>query len=229
MSAETITETPAARIVLRPLASPLPLGFLAFGTGVMLATALEAHWMSGSQSVMLAALAFAFVAPLELVAMVFGFLERDTAAGTTMGLFALSWVALALYQLLLPPDAASGAMGWFSLMLAASTVLLGSVALASKPFFSLILYLAGFRFVLQAVHMFRGGAARGALAALSIIDGIALVALSLYGALALLLEDGRKHTVLPLFRKGPARAALEGGAGDQLRDVLREPGVRSEL
>jgi hypothetical protein len=37
------------RIVLRPLASSLPLGFLAFGTGSILLTALELHWVPPSQ------------------------------------------------------------------------------------------------------------------------------------------------------------------------------------
>ena len=33
------------RIVLRPVASSLPLGFLAFGVGTILLTALELKWV----------------------------------------------------------------------------------------------------------------------------------------------------------------------------------------
>jgi succinate-acetate transporter protein len=81
------------RITLRPFGTPLPLGFLAFGTGVMLLTAFDAHWIPYSEQKLVGALALGFVVPLEIMASVFAFLARDTAGGTAMGLFGATWTA----------------------------------------------------------------------------------------------------------------------------------------
>lgn len=37
------------RIVLRPVASSLPLGFLGFGTGTILLTALQLQWVPAAR------------------------------------------------------------------------------------------------------------------------------------------------------------------------------------
>jgi succinate-acetate transporter protein len=70
------------RITLRPPGTPLPLGFLAFATGVMLLTAFDAHWIPASDQKLVGALALGFVVPLEIMASVFAFLARDTPGGT---------------------------------------------------------------------------------------------------------------------------------------------------
>jgi succinate-acetate transporter protein len=64
------------RIVLRPLASSLPLGFFAFGMGTILLTAAELHWAPPAQTRLLMIMVLAFVAPLELIA---GLLALATA------------------------------------------------------------------------------------------------------------------------------------------------------
>ena len=51
----------------------------------------------------------------------------------------------------------------------------------------------------------------------------------MYAALAFLLEDTLGHTVLPLGRRGGARAAIEGGLADQLDALEDEAGVRRSL
>jgi hypothetical protein len=56
------------RIVLRPLASSLPLVLLAFGTGTILLTALELNWVPAAQGRQLLVLVLGFVVPLELLA-----------------------------------------------------------------------------------------------------------------------------------------------------------------
>jgi hypothetical protein len=52
---------------------------------------------------------------------------------------------------------------------------------------------------------------------------------ALYGGLALALEDANQETVLPLFRRGQARGAIEGGLDEQLEGLAREAGVRQQL
>lgn len=214
------------RITLRPLGSPLPLGFLAFGTGIVLLTAFDAHWIPYSEQRLVAALALGFVVPLELLAALFAFLARDTAGGTAMGLFAASWVANALYFLLMPPDTPSHALAFLQGAIATAALILAIAALAAKPFFSLILAIAAARFAVACAHQL---GVTGTIEPISTALGIALAALSVYGALALLLEDGKKRTVLPLFRTGKARTALEEDLDAQLRDVSHEPGVRLQL
>ena len=59
--------------------------------------------------------------------------------------------------------------------------------------------------------------------------GPPLAAFSLYGGLALLLEDGAQRTVLPIGRRGRARSSLEGGIGSQIEQAEREAGVRRQL
>lgn len=79
------------RIVLRPVASSLPLGFLAFATGTILLTALELQWAPLAQTRSLLMLVLAFVVPLEALAGIFAFLARDSGAATGLTLLAASW------------------------------------------------------------------------------------------------------------------------------------------
>ena len=70
------------RIVLRPLASSLPIGFFAFGTGTILLTAIELMWVPLPQTKSVLILILAFVVPLELLSGVFAFLARDVGAAS---------------------------------------------------------------------------------------------------------------------------------------------------
>ncbi len=63
LAPETLT-----RIVLRPVASSLPLGFLAFGVGTILLTTLELQWLPLDQGKQLMVMVLAFVVPLEVLA-----------------------------------------------------------------------------------------------------------------------------------------------------------------
>ena len=47
--------------------------------------------------------------------------------------------------------------------------------------------------------------------------------------MALLLEDAKRRTVLPLFRRGAARMAVESHLGDQVQSIEREAGIRQQL
>jgi hypothetical protein len=61
------------------------------------------------------------------------------------------------------------------------------------------------------------------------ILGFVLAAVAMYTAFALLLEDVRGHTVLPVGRSGPAREAIEGTIESQLRGYEHMAGVRRTL
>jgi succinate-acetate transporter protein len=56
-----------------------------------------------------------------------------------------------------------------------------------------------------------------------------LAAVGLYAAMALLMEDSRRRTVLPTLRRGAMRTALTGDLQAQLRDIEHEAGVRRSL
>jgi hypothetical protein len=53
--------------------------------------------------------------------------------------------------------------------------------------------------------------------------------MAFYAALALLFEDLKKRTVLPLLRRKQSHEAIHGELADQLRDIERTPGVRQQL
>lgn len=53
------------RVVLRPLASSLPLGFFAFTVGTVLLTAIQLNWSPPATTAQIAVLVLAFVVPLE--------------------------------------------------------------------------------------------------------------------------------------------------------------------
>jgi uncharacterized protein len=59
--------------------------------------------------------------------------------------------------------------------------------------------------------------------------GLPLAVFALYGGLALMLEDSAQRTVLPIGRRGRARASLEGTLAHQIDATAREAGVRRQL
>ena len=88
-----------ARVVLRPIGNPLPLGFLALAGGTLLVAALQLGWLRQEEGAQVGLLVLAFVFPLQLVSSVFGFLARDVVAGTGMGVLSGTWLSVALVLL----------------------------------------------------------------------------------------------------------------------------------
>jgi succinate-acetate transporter protein len=215
------------RIVLRPVATSLPLGFLAFGVGTMLLTTLELHWVPLAQGNALMVMVLAFVAPLELLAGLFAFLARDSGAATALSLLGAAWTATALTVLRGPPGGLSASLGIFLLTLTAMMLVLAVAALRSKPLFGVLLLTGACRFALTGLYEAAVGGA--GLEKASGWIGVPLVAFCIYGAQALLLEDGAQRTVLPLGRRGRARTSLEGDLGHQIEQAESEPGIRRQL
>ena len=105
------------RIVLRPLASPLPLAFFAFGAGSLMLSGLQLGLVptSETRSVAIVQAAFvqaafvqaAFVFPPMALAAVLAFLSRETLGATIMAPISASWLANGLIDLTTPPDSPS--------------------------------------------------------------------------------------------------------------------------
>jgi uncharacterized protein len=194
--------------VLRPIGSGLPLGFFAFGIGMLLLACSSIGWIPLDEQHQVGMMLISFVFPLELVATIFAFLARDTLGATTLGLFATSWLALGWADLAAEPGAKSVTLGIY---------LFG---------FSALLLCAAARMVLSGVYEV-GDAGKGFLHAAGWI-ALALSGLAMYGATALGLEDAHQRELLPLFRRGQAAESF-AGFDAQLDRLEAEPGVRQQL
>lgn len=214
------------RVVLRPVASSLPLGFRAFGVGTILLTVLELHWLPPAQDRYLMIMVLAFVVPLEGLAGLLGYFSRDVGAATALTTLSASWCVTALIVLGTPPGARSPALGIFLLILGTVMLLLVAAAAESKPLFAVLLALGASRFALTGVYQVAGLPITETVAGWI---GVPLAGFALYGMIALLLEDGKQQTVLPLGRRGRARSSLEGDLASQIEHAEREAGVRRQL
>ena len=88
------------RIVLRPLASPLPLRFFGFGMGSVLQSGLQFDLVPQEQVHNLALLFGAFVFPLELLATLLAFPSKETIVGASMlTIIAFPWLGTAIAPL----------------------------------------------------------------------------------------------------------------------------------
>jgi uncharacterized protein len=213
------------RIILRPIGSGLPLGFYAFGIGMLLLASTAIGWIPVAEQKSVGMFLIAFVFPLELLAAVMAFLARDTLSATTLGLFAASWLSLGWGDTTSPPGQKSTTLAVYLFGFATAVLLLALLATAGKPFFTALLLIAVARMVLDGYY--ETGGSHTWLQA-SGVFGIALAALSMYGGTALALEDARRRDVLPLFRRGGAQAAFDGYR-EQLERLESEPGVRQQL
>lgn len=218
---------PQVRIVMRPIGSPLPLGFFAFGIGTMLYTGLQLDWIPPDEAPTVAVFLVALVGPLELIAALFAYLGRDAGAATTLALLGATWIAVGSALLGTTEGQTSVAVGFFLLVIAASLLLLLIPSLPAKPYLAAVIALAVARFSLTGVFQMEPSATWAETAAGWL--GLPLAAASAYGALALLLEDAQKETILPTARRRAARAAVEEGPEAQTAGLESEAGVRNQL
>lgn len=214
------------RVMLRPIASSLPLGFFAFTVGTVLLTAIELNWSPAATTAQFAVLVLAFVVPLEALSGLFAFLARDSGAATGLCTLSAAWAATAITLLHGPPGALSRPLAIFLLVLAVVMFVMSVTAMTGKPLFGVLLVIGACRFALTGVYQATGLVsvehAAGWL-------GVPLAVFALYGGLGLLLEESYQRMVLPLGRRGRARTSLEGGFEHQVRRAELEPGVRRQL
>ncbi|WP_432127963.1 GPR1/FUN34/YaaH family transporter [Streptomyces sp. bgisy082] len=211
------------RINLRPIASPMPLGFFTIAIASVMTGCLQLGLLDESARAAVALTVLpAFV--LQLLVSVLAFGARDVIAATLMAVFAGSWLP---YSLIVLSGAAHGpeVLGVLNLALLCFGALMTAV---TRPKRALWLVLAvslprwaatGLAGVTGAEWLTRTSGALGLV--------VALVAM--YTAFALMLEDMRSEQVLPVGRSGPAHLAVEGDLSVQLRNLERQAGVRRTL
>lgn len=214
------------RIVLRPLASPLPLAFFAFGAGSLMLSGLQLGLIPTSETRSVALVQAAFVFPPMALASVLAFLSRETLGATIMTLISGSWLANGLIDLTTPPASTNATQGLLALALAAILLLVGIGALLGKPLLGVVIALASARFATSGLYDLT---AATTLQTASGVLGCVIAVIALYGGLALGLEDLQGKTVLPIGRRGAARRAFEGDLGEQVGPVESEAGVRKQL
>jgi uncharacterized protein len=149
---------PPVTIMLRPLASPLPIGFFAFAIGSFLFTALELGWIVHTQAPELAVIMVVFVAPLQLIASVLAFWARDNGGATALGLFGMTWGTVGAI-LLTSPTARSTMLGWFLFCMAAVILAFGITSAFGKPVLSVVSGLSCARFAITGYYQITGACA----------------------------------------------------------------------
>lgn len=216
-----------AQVMLRPIATPLTLGFLALGVASLTASGLQLGWIRPvADWSMVGLILLCFVVPLQIISAIFGFLARDAVASTGMGLLAGTWLAFGAATLASQPGQTSPALGLLLLGSATALLVPAIAGLTDKGIAATVIGLASLRFFLTGAYEMTSGStwelAAGA-------GGLLLSLAALYAAFAYELESVRKHAVLPTGRRGLARLALQGSFADEVAGIHHEPGVRQQL
>lgn len=218
-------ERPAVVVTVRPIATPLTLGFAGLAVISFVLSGLDLGWVSTSQAHTIDLIVLVFVVPLQGLSCIFGFLARDPAAAAGMGILAGTWAAFGASHL---HSLSTTSPGLGLLLCAAAGALLvpASAALTGKPLAAAVLLLAAARFAVDgAYELTASSAVQQATGAL----GLAVTAIAIYAALAFELEGAFGRAVLPIGRRGRGREAMQGDFAEQMRKVAHEPGVRRPL
>ena len=215
-----------SRLTLRPIASPLPLGFLALAVATFTLAGLQLGWIGPAQQQDAGLVILTFAVPLQGLSTIYGFLARDSAAGTGMALQAGGWLSIGAATFSGRPGHTSGALGL--VLVGAGTALLvpAVTAFMSKILASVVMALTAVRFSLTGTYELSSLAGWKEAAG---ITGVILAAVALYAGLAFELEDSRGATVLPTLRRGAGAKALAGDLPDEIAGVQHEAGVRRKL
>ena len=211
------------RIVLRPIGSPMPLGFFTVAIDSVLFSALQWGLLPATDRRAAALIVFpAFV--VQTIVGIFAFLGRDSIAATLMMSFATTWLIDALVFYVNPAGAAD-ALGIFFIVFAVFAAFMLASALPKRAL-AAVLVVAVPRFLISGIAEITGSPG---VAQAGAVLGFLLTAVAMYTAFALLMEDSRGREVLPIGRLGMARQATHGTLAMQLRDIERQAGVRRTL
>lgn len=211
------------RIQLRPIGSPMPLGFFTVAIDSVQVSALQWGLFPAVDRRAVALVVFpAFV--VQVIVGIFAFLGRDSVAATVMMSLATTWLVDALLFYLNPPGAAQ-ALGIFFIVFAIFAMFM-LVSSLPKRALAAVLVVTVPRFLVAGIAEITGSRPVSQAAA---VLGFLLAAVSLYTAFALLLEDSRGREVLPIGRSGAARDAIDGSLAMQLTHIERQAGIRRTL
>jgi uncharacterized protein len=218
-----------ARVVLTPIATPLPLTFVGLMVASLLLSGLELGWVPASETHTAGWVLLGVPLPLQLVAAVFGFHARSATAATGSSTLAAAWLGIALALINTAPGAfnPSHAVGMLAIGVAAALLIPAASDLrAGAPLAAAVLVLASARFTVSAIAALAESS--GALDAAAVLGLV--VAAAFYGALALELEDNSvEDTLLPTFRFRQSAQALNAGLDAQVETLENEAGVRKNL
>jgi|tagenome__1003787_1003787.scaffolds.fasta_scaffold20927889_2 succinate-acetate transporter protein len=222
--------SPEARVVLTPIATPLPLTFLGLTIATLLLTGLELGWIPKNELHLAGWALLGVPFPLQLIAAVFGFHGRSATAATGSSVLAAAWIGISLDLIHAPlrSFAPSHAVGMLCLGAALGLLVPAASDLrAGSPLPAAILAAASVRFLLTAIA---GLAASSGVRTVAGIVGIAVAALAFYGALAFELEDNSiEDTLLPTFRRRQSAEALHAALDRQVEQLEHEAGIRKNL
>ncbi len=214
-----------ARIVLRPIASPLALGFVGLAMATFALAGLEIGWIPSTERLLVGVIILSTGPPLQFAASVWGFLGRDESAATGMGTLGAVWTCIGVVMLA-NPHPTSAALGTLLLVGAGALAISVVTALQSKVVVAAVMAATAARWIVTALYQLTADPglkhAAGAV-------GIALMLAGLYGAAALELEDVKRRAVLPTGRRGIGADALSGRIDPQLDRLSSEAGVREQL
>ncbi|MEW1859079.1 GPR1/FUN34/YaaH family transporter [Streptomyces sp. NPDC088194] len=210
------------RVNLRPMATPLPLGYFTVAIDSTIVSTYQAGLLPrNAEAAVALVLLPAFV--LQIIVGVLAVFCRDATAATAMTSFAANWLVETLLYFVHPPQAQK-VLGIFLVTFSVFVLLVMLTAL-SKRALAAVLVVAVPRFSVSGVADITGNVdAAHAGAAL----GFILAAVSMYAAWALLLEETRGRAILPIGRRGTA-LAIQGDLASQLKNIERQPGVRRTL
>ncbi len=214
-----------AQVTLRPIGTPLPLGFIGLFLATTAFSCLQLQWLAIDQQPTMAISVLAFTVPAQLLAAVFGFLARDPVAGTGMAILAGTWAATSIATLTAAPGAKTPGLG-VVLLAAAVALLIPAAAATTKLVAAAVMALSSMRFAVTGIAELTGAAGWATAAGWV---GLLLAAAALYAAFAFEIEAARHHTILPLLRRGAGRAAVHASLDDQIQDLPHEPGIRRQL
>lgn len=146
-----------SRILLRPIANPLPLGFVGLAGATVMLSGLQLGWIPMTEKSKVGLLIMLVAVPVQLIACVMGFLARDPAAATGVGTLAVSWLAIGAATFTGAPGARSLALGVLLFYLAAAVLVSAVVASFGKLLVPLVLGITAARFAVTGVYQYVGG------------------------------------------------------------------------
>jgi succinate-acetate transporter protein len=216
-----------ARVTLRPIGSPLPLGAFALVPSGLLLAGLQLGWFRPTDAKTIAFVVLGFAVPLQLVSSILAFLARDPLVGTGFGMFTGIWLAFGLSEVSGTVSQTSNVLGVFFLSCGAVFALLMAGGLAGgKAAAGLVILAGSARFILSGLYELI--ATKGLEHAAGIV-GLVFVGVAGYVGLASLVEDSAHRSILPLGRRQRAKAAIQEGLESQLSELEHEAGVREQL
>lgn len=213
------------RLVLRPLANPMPLGMVGLAAATVLLAGQQLGWLPTAQGHQVGEMLMVIAVPMQLLAAVAGFAARDAVLATGMGMLAAIWFTVGIIKAFSLPGSRSQALGLFLFLMGTALLIPAVTAGLGKLLTAGVFVLTAVRLIVTGVYEYQGGTTWMTVAGWL---GVALCVVALYAALAFEVEDMRRRTVLPTLRRGAARHAMSDAAPDV--DALhREAGVRNQL